>query len=37
MKTYMNRVAIAALATGIATTAVAEEWNVSLWGSPRAF
>ncbi|MCF2905625.1 TRAP transporter substrate-binding protein DctP [Octadecabacter sp. CECT 8868] len=37
MKNFMNRAAIAALATGIATTAVAEEWNVSLWGSPRAF
>ncbi len=37
MNKYMNRVAIAALAAGFATTAVAEEWNVSLWGSPRAF
>ncbi len=37
MKTYMTRAAVAALATGIATTAVAEEWNVSLWGAPRAF
>jgi TRAP-type C4-dicarboxylate transport system substrate-binding protein len=37
MKKFMNRAAIAALATGIATTVVAEEWNVSLWGSPRAF
>ncbi len=37
MKTYMTRAAVAALATGIATTAAAEEWNVSLWGAPRAF
>ncbi|WP_439142401.1 TRAP transporter substrate-binding protein DctP [Pseudooctadecabacter sp.] len=37
MKKYLNRAAIAALATACATTAVAEEWNVSLWGSPRAF
>lgn len=37
MTKYLNRAAIAALATACATTAVAEEWNVSLWGSPRAF
>lgn len=37
MKNNMIRVAIAALATGVATTAAAEEWNVSLWGAPRAF
>lgn len=33
----MNRVAVAALLASVATTAAAEEWNVSLWGSPRAF
>lgn len=37
MKTYLNRVAVAALICGTATTAVAEEWNVSLWGTQRAF
>ena len=37
MKTLTTRVAIAALATAFAGQAMAEEWNVSLWGSPRAF
>ncbi len=37
MKTYLNCVAVAALATGVASSAVAEEWNVSLWGKQRAF
>lgn len=37
MKNYLNSVAMAALVSGIATTAIAEEWNVSLWGKQRAF
>lgn len=37
MKKYLNLVAVAALATGFANQATAEEWNVSLWGKQRAF
>ena len=37
MKNYLSRAAVAAIVAGIATTSVAEEWNVSLWGTPRAF
>ncbi|HCP80103.1 MAG TPA: C4-dicarboxylate ABC transporter substrate-binding protein [Octadecabacter sp.] len=37
MNRYLNRTAIAAVAIAFAGQAVAEEWNVSLWGSPRAF
>lgn len=37
MKTFMTTAAVAALTLGSVTTAQAEEWNVSLWGSPRAF
>lgn len=37
MNTYLNRTAIAAVAIAFAGQAVAEDWNVSLWGSPRAF
>ena len=37
MNKYLNRTAIAAVAVVIAGQAVAEDWNVSLWGSPRAF
>jgi len=37
MNKYLNRTAVAAVAIAFAGQAVAEEWNVSLWGSPRAF
>jgi len=37
MNKYLNRTAIAAVAIACAGQAVAEDWNVSLWGSPRAF
>ncbi len=37
MGTYLTRTATAALLVAFAGQAVAEEWNVSLWGSPRAF
>ncbi len=37
MKTFATATAVAALSVGVATQAVAVEWNVSLWGSPRAF
>jgi len=37
MKTYLNCAAIAAVTIGLASTAMAEEWNVSLWGKKRAF
>ncbi len=37
MRTYLTRTATAALLVAFAGQAVAEEWNVSLWGSPRAF
>ncbi len=37
MKTLMTRAAAAALVTAYAGDAMAEEWNVSLWGKQRAF
>ncbi|PYC49213.1 C4-dicarboxylate ABC transporter substrate-binding protein [Litorivita pollutaquae] len=37
MRKLANTVALAALATGITTGAMATEWNVSVWGKPRAF
>jgi TRAP-type C4-dicarboxylate transport system substrate-binding protein len=37
MSKIMSRVALAALATGFASEAIAVEWNVSLWGQRRAF
>ncbi|MEY1557676.1 TRAP transporter substrate-binding protein DctP [Yoonia sp. R2331] len=37
MKTLMTRAAAAALVTAFAGDAMAEEWNVSLWGKQRAF
>lgn len=37
MKKIMGRAAVAALAFGFATEAMATEWNVSLWGKRRAF
>ena len=37
MNKIMTSAAIAALTLGLASTASAEEWNVSLWGKQRAF
>ena len=37
MKNIMTSAAIAALTLGVASSATAEEWNVSLWGKQRAF
>lgn len=37
MKNFMATAAIAALTLGVASSATAEEWNVSLWGKQRAF
>ncbi|WP_319826509.1 C4-dicarboxylate TRAP transporter substrate-binding protein [Thalassovita sp.] len=37
MKNLMTRAAVAALAFGFATEAMATEWNVSVWGKRRAF
>ena len=37
MKKYLGRAAVAALAIGFAGQALATEWNVSLWGTRRAF
>lgn len=37
MKKYLSTAAVFGVAVGFATTAVAEEWNVSLWGKKRAF
>ncbi len=37
MKNFMTTAAIAALTLGVASSATAEEWNVSLWGKQRAF
>lgn len=37
MTTYMHGAAVAALSVAIATPAMAEEWNVSVWGKRRAF
>ncbi|MEP3346150.1 MAG: TRAP transporter substrate-binding protein DctP [Litoreibacter sp.] len=37
MKSIMTSAAVAALTLGFATSAQAEEWNVSLWGKQRAF
>ena len=37
MKNAMMTAAVAALTVGFSTSAQAEEWNVSLWGAPRAF
>jgi len=37
MNKYLNRTALAAVAIACAGQVAAEEWNVSLWGSPRAF
>ena len=37
MKTILGRAAVAALAFGFATEAMAVEWNVSVWGKRRAF
>ncbi len=37
MKKLMTRAAIAAVVAGFASQAMAVEWNVSLWGKPRAF
>jgi TRAP-type C4-dicarboxylate transport system substrate-binding protein len=37
MKHFLSRAAVAALALGFATEAMATEWNVSVWGKRRAF
>ena len=37
MHKYLSRTALAALSLAIASEALAEEWNVSLWGQRRAF
>ncbi|TCP59744.1 TRAP-type C4-dicarboxylate transport system substrate-binding protein [Rhodovulum bhavnagarense] len=37
MKTLLGAVTVAAFSLGLATEAMAEEWNVSLWGKRRAF
>ncbi len=37
MKKLFAQAAVAALAVGFATEAMATEWNVSLWGKRRAF
>ncbi len=37
MTRFFGRTAIAALVTAFAAEAVAVEWNVSLWGTRRAF
>ncbi|NCO21172.1 MAG: C4-dicarboxylate ABC transporter substrate-binding protein [Rhodobacterales bacterium] len=37
MSKLLGRVAVAALATAFATEAMATEWNVSVWGTRRAF
>ncbi|MBR9649587.1 C4-dicarboxylate TRAP transporter substrate-binding protein [Thalassovita aquimarina] len=37
MKSIFTKAAVAALALGFATEAMAEEWNVSVWGKRRAF
>ncbi len=37
MKHLMTKAAVAALAFGFATEAMATEWNVSVWGKRRAF
>jgi TRAP-type C4-dicarboxylate transport system substrate-binding protein len=37
MKNLMTKAAVAALAFGFATEAMATEWNVSVWGKRRAF
>lgn len=37
MKNLFTKAAVAALALGFATEAMADEWNVSVWGKRRAF
>ena len=37
MKNLMGKAAVAALALGFASEAVATEWNASVWGKRRAF
>lgn len=37
MKKYLSGAAVAAVSIAIAAPAVAEEWNVSVWGKRRAF
>ena len=37
MKSIFAKAAVAALAVGFATEAMADEWNVSVWGKRRAF
>ncbi|MBR9844231.1 MAG: C4-dicarboxylate ABC transporter substrate-binding protein [Rhodobacteraceae bacterium] len=37
MKKFMGKAAVAALAFGFASEAMATEWNVSVWGKRRAF
>ncbi|MCP5037572.1 MAG: C4-dicarboxylate ABC transporter substrate-binding protein [Rhodobacteraceae bacterium] len=37
MRNFTTKLAVAALATAVATEAMATEWNVSLWGKRRAF
>ena len=37
MKSIFAKAVVAALALGFATEAMAEEWNVSVWGKRRAF
>ncbi|MDF1803971.1 TRAP transporter substrate-binding protein DctP [Thalassovita sp.] len=37
MKNLMTKATVAALALGFATEAMADEWNVSVWGKRRAF
>ena len=37
MKNMLSKAAVAALAFGFATEAMATEWNVSVWGKRRAF
>lgn len=37
MKSLLSRTALGAITLAFAGQAMAEEWNVSLWGTPRAF
>lgn len=37
MKNFMGKAAVAALAFGFASEAMATEWNASVWGKRRAF
>ena len=37
MKNVFAKATVIALSAGLATEAMAEEWNVSVWGKRRAF